>query len=83
MPIDQVAKSLLLPDGTHHPLRERDVTMLEPHEVRMLSWLHDWAYKNQLSIVCKRCDSAITGQNNDAARSISVTCLCHEWRFTR
>lgn len=65
------------------PLRERDVIPLTEREVRMLSWLHQWAADQQVNIFCKRCESPITGQNNDSTKEVSVSCGCREWRFTR
>lgn len=82
--VDQVAKSLWTPEG-NRPLRERDVIPLNSTEVRMLSWLHQWAEKFQLSIICKRCDHSIHGRNNDdpSIRHVTVSCQCREWRYHR
>lgn len=59
--------------------------MLNPQEVKMLSWLHEWAAKEQINIFCKGCEQPITGQNNDAPdiKHVSVFCQCREWRFSR
>lgn len=77
-------QGIMLADGSIHQTAEKDVIALRESEVRMLSWLHEFAHHNQLSVVCKRCDSAITGQNNDTpgTRSVSVACQCREWRYT-
>lgn len=67
------------------PLRERDVIPLTEREVRMLSWLHQWAADQQVNIFCKRCERPITGANNDDPniRSVSVACQCRTWVFQR
>lgn len=64
---------------------EKDITELTVQEVRMLSWLHEWAYKHQVNIFCKRCEQAITGQNNDSpdTKHVEVACGCRTWRFAR
>ena len=81
MPLDTFAQTLLLPDGSEIPLREKDVIPLKPHEVRMLSWLHEWAHNQQVNIFCKRCSKPITGQNNDSSPHVSVACQCRQWVF--
>lgn len=75
-------KGLLLPDGTIH--QEKDVIPLKVEEMRMLSWLHEWAHYQQVNIFCKRCEKPILGQNNDTPgeRSVSVSCSCREWRYS-
>lgn len=84
MGLTQIRKRMWMPDG-ERPLDEKDVIPLKPEEVRMLSWLHKWAYENQVNIFCRRCEQPITGQNNDdpSVRHVSVSCQCREWRFQR
>lgn len=78
-------RGLLLPDGSTHSTEEKDIIALNPRDVGMLSWLHEWAHNQQVNIFCKRCEQPIRGQNNDTPgqRYVSVTCQCREWRFTQ
>lgn len=64
---------------------EKNITELTRQEMQMLSWLHEWAFKQQVNIFCKRCEQPITGQNNDdpSTTHVSVGCGCREWRFKR
>jgi hypothetical protein len=66
-------------------LDEKDVKPLSQRQLIMLSFLHEWAFQNQLTIVCKRCDTAVMGRNNDAelkaGKPAAVACSCTEWRF--
>lgn len=59
--------------------------LLTQHQLVMLSFLHEWAYKFQLTITCKRCNSAVVGRNNDAdikaGKFASVACQCTEWVY--
>lgn len=83
MPIDQVAKSLWTPDGPVD-LREKDVTIIsDPRERMLFIGFHEVAFRHTISVVCPRCDSAITGQNNDSGQVWAVACRCREWRFVR
>lgn len=72
------------PDG-EVPLQEKDVIQINQKELILLGHLHEFAQKYQISIVCKRCDGSITGNNNDSPdnRTPSVSCQCREWRFIR
>lgn len=81
--LTQVRNALVLPDGTQHGLHEKDVIPLRPEEVRMLSWLHQFAHDHQINIYCKRCEQPITGANNDnpESRSVSVACQCRQWLY--
>lgn len=78
-------RHLITPDGPVY-LDEKDVKPLNPQQLHMLSFLHEWAYENQLTIVCKRCNSAVVGRNNDAeikaGKPASVACQCTEWRYS-
>lgn len=78
-----MANSLWTPNGEVRTT-ERAVRMLNPTEVRMLAWLHEWAAKEQVNIFCKRCEKPIAGFNNDSPdrKHASVACQCREWRFT-
>lgn len=84
MGITQVHNSVWTPDG-EHPFREKDVLPLTRVELVTLSHLHEFAQKHQITIVCKRCNSAIVGKNNDAeiraGQQPSVACQCREWRY--
>lgn len=68
-------------------LDEKDVKPLTQQQLIMLSVLHDWAFQNQITIVCKRCNSAIVGKNNDAeikaGKPAAVACQCTEWRYVQ
>lgn len=81
MPIATVNKSLYTPDG-EIPLYEKGVVQINRQELIMLSRLHEFAQKHQLTIVCKRCDHAITGQNAGRELQPGVSCQCSEFRFT-
>lgn len=79
----KTGKHLFTPDGVVS-LDEKDVVPLTPNYAIMLGLLHKFAHTYQLSLVCKRCDSALIGQNNDAeinAKGVSVSCQCTEWRY--
>jgi hypothetical protein len=75
-------QGILLPDGSLAGV-EKDVIPLREQEVRMLAWLHEWAHHQQVNVFCKKCEKAITGQNNDSSPYVSVSCQCREWRFSR
>lgn len=66
-------------------LREKNVEFLSHSQLVALSFMHEWAHKFQLTIICKRCDSAVTGRNSDgdlqAGKHASVACQCTEWRY--
>lgn len=81
--MDQVRSSLWTPDGPVD-LQEKDVIpVMIPMERVTLVRMHEIAHKYGLSIVCKRCDQAVTGQNNDSSPTHSIACRCREWRFVR
>lgn len=61
---------------------EKDVIPLTRPELITLSRMHEFASKYGLSLVCKKCDSAITGANNNATPAPAVSCTCREWRYT-
>lgn len=58
-----------------------DVIPISRQELQLLSLLHEFAVKHEINIFCKRCEKAITGQNNDTDRQPSVACACREWRY--
>ena len=62
---------------------EQDVTPITRDEIVVLSKMHEIAQKYHLSLVCKRCDSAFVGQNNDSSDKLAVACKCRELRYTR
>lgn len=76
-----VGKSLWSPDG-EVPLYERGVIPINRRELTMLSLLHEFAAKHQISVVCKRCNSAIQGKNSGQEQSPAVSCQCREFRYT-
>lgn len=82
--MDQVRNSLWTPNGPVD-LQEKDVIpVVDVMERVTLARMHEIAHKYGLSIVCKRCDVAITGQNNDTPGAPrSIACRCREWRFVR
>lgn len=81
--VDQVRRDLWTPSG-NVPVDSRDVHPLQPWEVQALSVLHKMAERwPQICLLCKRCDSAITGKNNDSSKVVTVACRCTEWRFVR
>ena len=83
MGITEVAKGgLWTPEGIVD-LRQKDITpVTHPMERQTWARFHEIAHKYGLSVVCQRCDCAITGQNNDQPGStMSVACRCREWRF--
>lgn len=80
MAVDQIGKTLWTPDG-QVDLREKDVIPINRRELIMLANLHEFSVKYGASYVCKRCDSAITGQNNDSTPVPSVACRCREFRY--
>lgn len=72
---------LWTPEGLHS-LKERDVIAINSLELSLLARLHEFAYKYRVSIVCQKCDQAITGRNADSDTHMAVSCGCREWRYT-
>lgn len=73
---------LLLPDGSTHNLHEKDVVIVnDPKERVTFIRMHEIAFKNGISLVCQKCDGAITGSNNGSSTVLAVSCQCREWRF--
>lgn len=84
MALTEVAKGgLLLPDGSIHDVRAKNqITVTHPAERQAFSRFHEVAQRYGLSVVCPRCDCAVTGQNNDTpGAKTSVACRCREWVF--
>lgn len=77
-----MGNSLWTPDGMVST-REKQVKILNSNQVKMLSWLHEWAHEEGINIFCKSCEKPIAGQNNDSPdrKYVSVSCQCREWRF--
>lgn len=72
--------------GIHgEQLSERGVEKVTRDEIITLSKMHEIAQNHHMTLVCKRCDKAFTGQNNDNpnVQTISISCHCRELRFTR
>lgn len=82
--MDQVRGSLWTPNGPVD-LQEKDVIAVQdPMERVTMARLHEIAHKRHWTIVCQRCDFAITGQNNDTPGAPrSIACRCTEYRFVR
>lgn len=85
MPVINPRKSLYIPGEGEVSLEQKDVIPINIKELRMLADLHEFAHKHQINIFCKRCERAITGQNNDSEpdKRPSVSCQCREWVFIR
>lgn len=84
-----MALDLIIP-GQKQRLRlgdEKNVVELTTPELHMLSALHEFAQKYQLTIVCKRCNHSMGGVNSDselkAGKAPAVACQCREWRYRR
>lgn len=75
---------LWTPSGGMAPI-ERDVEPLNREEIVILSKMHEIAQRHQIVLVCRHCDSALTGQNNDdpAVKTLTISCKCRELRYTR
>jgi hypothetical protein len=56
------------------------VIPIDYDEVVLLARLEKFTIKHGLSLVCVKCDSAVTGGNNASSPSPSVSCQCREWR---
>lgn len=78
--ITQVRNSLWTADG-EVPLTQKDVIPVTREDIILLSKLHEFAFKHQINIFCKRCSKAIQGQNNDSSKLLAVACQCREWVF--
>lgn len=81
MGVTQVRKGHLWTPTGDIPVAEKDVIkILNPRDVQMLAWLHEWAFNQQINIFCKKCEQPIRGQNNDGqTKRLSVACACREW----
>jgi hypothetical protein len=73
MPVD-----LWTPGGV---VQSRDQIPLTLKELNVLAWLHEWAVKNGVSLVCQKCDGAIVGTNSGHEGNPSVKCTCREWVY--
>jgi hypothetical protein len=80
MKVSPVAKTLWTPQG-EVTTQEKDVTPITRDEVITLSKMHEIAFRHGMSLVCKRCDHAFTGQNNDQSRVLSISCQCRQLLF--
>jgi hypothetical protein len=72
--------SLWTPEG-NVPLLGKDVVPISRAEIINLSKLHEFAQQHGLSLVCKRCDKAITGANANLQTGAAVACQCREFRY--
>jgi hypothetical protein len=78
--VTQVHKSLWTPTGEKR-LEEKGVSPVTRKEIIMLSELHEFAFKQELNVFCKRCEQPIRGQNNDSSRLLAVECQCRTWIY--
>lgn len=72
--------------GIHgEQLSERGVEEVSRDEIITLSKMHEIAANRGISVVCKACDHAFTGKNNDNpnAQTLSISCNCRELRYVR
>lgn len=81
MGISEVRKRGLWTPQGEVLVQEKGVVQITRKEIVMLSNLHEFAQQQGISLVCKRCDSAITGNNNASTTTLAVACQCREWRF--
>ena len=76
--------SLWTPEGERRLVDKDVIIIANPMERVTFARMHEIAHREQFSLVCKRCDSAVTGQNNDAPGAVpTVSCKCREWRFVK
>lgn len=61
--------------------QKKDQRPLSRRELIMFSQLHEWAVREGVTVVCKACDSAITGANSGHEPNPSIACKCREWIF--
>lgn len=84
MPAVVGRKSLWTPQG-EKPFEAKDQVLLTQPQLAALSFLHEWAFKYELTITCKRCNSAVVGRNSDsevsAGKHPTVACQCTEWVY--
>lgn len=73
------ATSLWTPGG-EVAIARGQVPVTRP-EIITLSRFHEFAAKHELSLVCKRCDHAVTGQNTGNDATLSVSCNCREFIY--
>lgn len=59
----------------------RDQVLVTRPEIVTLSKFHEFAGKHGLSLVCKRCDHAVTGQNTGQEATLAVSCNCREFIY--
>lgn len=71
--------SLWTPNG-EVSIAKGQVAVTRP-EVITLSKFHEFAGKHGLSLVCKRCDHAVTGSNTGQEAVLSLACNCREFIF--
>lgn len=82
MPLTQVrSKGLWTPDG-NVLLDQKDMIQLTRRELTMLALLHEFAAKHQITVVCKRCDTAIRGLNSGQETSPGVECQCRQFLYS-
>lgn len=74
-----MAGSLWTPAG-EVPTAERGVEPITRDEIITLSKMHEICFNHDLVIFCKRCERAISGQNNGHSKVLTVSCLCRELR---
>lgn len=75
-----MAGSLWTPQG-EVPTRERGIEPLTRDEIVTLSKMHEVAFNHDLVIFCKRCEHALSGQNNGSSKVLEVSCQCRSLRY--
>lgn len=73
------------PEGTVSTA-EKGVQPVTRDEIITLSKMHEVAHHiGDIVVLCRRCDSAFIGRNNDSPdiQKLSVECKCRELRYTR
>lgn len=81
MSITRVQNSILIPGEGEHII-DREVESINRFELQTLARMHEIAAKFGISVVCKRCDHAFTGKNNDSVQEPAIECNCRVLRYT-
>lgn len=63
------------------PLVGKDEVPLTREEIIVLSKLHELAHRHGWTLVCKSCDTSISGANANLSAGAAVACHCREFRY--
>ena len=74
------APNLWTPDGPI--LLHREIEPMSERDVRVLSAMHEVAFRHKIELRCAKCGSPFQGANNDSTRTLTVACRCRELRYT-